>query len=149
MLLKNCTVAYREPPRDREADWTGPGYYRVPEGNEITFTVDSVPKTMEYDVTIRYETQVRGGWEQATATIERPEAYDPAGRCANSHPSLENQVPFSLPEYDRSVIAMQNVCLEQGKVYKFKIHFARHRSHEDDATAQILIDSVSVHLCRC
>lgn len=137
-------MAYREPPRDRESDWTGPGYIRVPEGNEIIFTVDSVPKTTEYDVTIRYETQLRGGWEQATATIERPEPYDPEGPCANAHPSYEDRVPFSLPEYDRSVVALQNVCLEQGKVYKFKIHFARHRSHEDDATAQILIDSVRI-----
>lgn len=99
---------------------------------------------MEYDVVIRYETQIRGDWEKATATVERPDPYDPEGPCANSHPSLEDRIPFRLNEYERNAIAMENVCLEQGKVYKFKIHFARHRSHEDDAAAQILIDSVSV-----
>lgn len=97
---------------------------------------------MSYDVAIRYQTATRGDWEDARITIVRPDGYDPEGPCANSHPSYEDRVPFSLPEYETSVVALYDVCLEQGKAYKFKINFQRHRQHEDNPSAQILIDSV-------
>ena len=38
--------------------WTGTGFMRVLEGDSITFVVDKLPKSMEYDIVIRYESQV-------------------------------------------------------------------------------------------
>lgn len=104
--------------------------------------VDDLPRTMSYDVTVRYKTQTPGNWEDARITVNRPDPYDPNGPCANSHPIYEDRVQFSLPEYQSSVIALHDICLEEGKAYKFKINFVRHRIDEDNPASQILIDSV-------
>lgn len=133
----------REPPTDGRPPWTGPGYTRVNEGNELKFTVDDIPKTMPYDVLVRYQSQSRGDWEVAKITIIRPDEYDPKGPCPNSHPSYEDRVPFTLPEHDSSVVALTNVCLEHGKIYKIKLLFERQRKQEDNPAAQILIDSIA------
>lgn len=98
---------------------------------------------MSYDVILRYQTQMRGGdWEDARITVIRPDPYDPHGECANSHPSREDRVEFRLPEYGTSTIALYDVCLEQGKTYRFKVQLYRHRKDQDNPSAQILIDSV-------
>lgn len=133
----------REPPTEGRAPWTGPGYTRVNEGNELTFTVDDIPKTMPYDVVVRYQTASRGDWDVAKITIIRPDEYDPNGPCPNAHPSYEDNIEFSLPERESSVSALTNVCLEQGKVYKIKLLFERQRKQENNPAAQILIDSIS------
>lgn len=38
--------------------WTGPGFMRVYEGDTLTFLVDDIPYSMNYDIVIRYENQV-------------------------------------------------------------------------------------------
>ena len=101
---------------------------------------------MAYDVVIRYSTQERGDWEDALITVIRPEPYDPEGQCANSHPSLENDVELRLPQYHTSQVALYEVCLEQGKTYIFNIAFRHYRKNENNPAAQILIDSVRLYL---
>lgn len=98
---------------------------------------------MPYDVVVRYQTQVRGDWDVARITIERPDGYELEGSCSNAHPSYEQNVAFALPEGRTSVAALSNICLEKDKVYKVKLYFERHRQNEDNPAAQILIDSVS------
>lgn len=132
----------REQPHDRKPEWTGPGFIRTSEGTDVVINVDDLPRTMSYDVTIRYQTQTRGDWEDARITVIRPDPYDPNGLCANSHPVYEDRVKFTLPEYQNSIVALYDVCLEQGKAYKFKITFVRHRADEENPSAQIFIDSV-------
>lgn len=142
--FQNCTIVLREPPVDGRPPWTGPGYTRVNEGNELVFTVDEIPKTMPYDVVVRYQTQSRGDWEVAKITIVRPPGdYDPNGPCPNAHPTYEDHIPFSLPERESNVVALSNVCLEHGKIYKIKLLFERQRRVEDNPAAQILIDSLT------
>lgn len=131
------------PKRPHDSPATGPGYTRVPEGTELVITVDHVPRTLQYDVVVRYQTQVRGDWEVARITIERPEGYDHEGACSTAHPSYEQNIPFALPERSNSVNALSDICLERGKVYKVKLYFERHRQTEDNPAAHILIDSVS------
>lgn len=139
-----CSVVLRELPPDGKTTWTGPGYRRLGEGGELTFTVDSVPQSMPYDVLVRYQTQARGDWEVARITLIRPDQIDPNGPCANSHPSYEERVPFELSEYGTSVVALPSVCLERGKVYQVKLLFESHRQNENDPAAQILVDSISI-----
>ena len=56
--LQNTQVIIREPIPGRDNTWTGPGFMRVFEGDTLTFRVDDIPKSLEYDIFIRYEPQV-------------------------------------------------------------------------------------------
>ncbi|XP_059611859.1 laminin subunit beta-1 isoform X2 [Phlebotomus argentipes] len=138
----NCSIVATEYPYDVRRPVTGPGWVRAPEGSEIVFSVPDVPRTTNYNVIVRYTTQTPGDWEVGTITVIRPDEYDPDGACPEAHPSYETRRPFLLPEHQTSVVGMRDVCLEQGKVYRFKIHFERHNVAEDNAAAQILIDSL-------
>lgn len=46
--------------RDPHASsWTGPGFARVEDRAGLMFQAPPVPRAMEYDIVLRYETQVR------------------------------------------------------------------------------------------
>ncbi|XP_058129242.1 laminin subunit beta-1 [Anopheles ziemanni] len=139
---QNCSVVVRERANDRDADFTGPGFIRAAEGTKLEFTLDDIPKTMNYDVQIRYHPQMKGDWENVRTTVIRPEVYNPEGPCANSHPSYERDIKTTLSEYETSAFALQDICLESGKTYKFIVMFERHNPYDDNPTAQILIDSI-------
>lgn len=47
-------VTNRETP-----SWTGPGFVRLREGQEVEFLVTSLPRAMDYDLLLRWEPQVR------------------------------------------------------------------------------------------
>lgn len=126
-------------------DHTGVGFVRATEGSKFEFTIEDVPKPGQYDIVIRYLPQTRGDWEDVRITIVRPDIYDPSkeDKC-NIDPEKESDIPTVLPEYDRSVTALDDVCLESGKVYKLIIKFNSQRRSEDNPAAQILIDSIAL-----
>lgn len=138
----NCTVITRETPVDQYPSHTGPGLVRVTESTDLVFPQVEVPNTMAYDVVIRYMPQSRGDWDTAYITLVRPDSYEPESPCASADPYKEQRHPFTMHDYERQVVALPEVCLEQGKLYTVRIRFESQRTGEDSPTAQILIDSL-------
>lgn len=144
MFQAKCTILAGEWPTGVRST-SGPGYILTKEGDEITIRVDDVPRTMEYDVIVEYHVPRDDIWEDARITVTRPDDYDPEGPCANSHPNQEQNVEFRL-DSSRTTTALRDVCLEQDKVYYFKIYLYQYRKDEANPQAHVYIDSVSNHL---
>ena len=56
---QNTRVVIREAQPGRPVTWTGPGFMRVSEGDSLIFEIPDIPMSMEYEIVIRYEAQVR------------------------------------------------------------------------------------------
>lgn len=114
------------------------------EGSDLTFTIDDVPKTMNYDIQIRYLPQIKGSWEDVRVSLVRPDAIGEGSGCYNANPFEEQEKQLRLEEYDSKVVALEDLCLEEGKVYKFIVSLHRQSPYEPNPKSQILVDSVSI-----
>ena len=142
ILFQNCTLVVREQHPERPGTWTGPGFVRVYEDTDLTFTIDNVPKSMNYDVVLRYTPQQKGDWEDVRISLIRPDGVEVDSMCYNVNPNEEREKHIRLYDYETSVVALHNLCLEDGKIYKFIVSFQRQSQRESNPSAQILIDSV-------
>lgn len=97
---------------------------------------------MNYDVQLRYSPQIRGSWEDVRISLIRPDGIGHESVCFNSSPLEEQERTIRLNEYDTSTIALPDLCLEEGKTYKFIVSFHRQSPYEPNPNAQILVDSV-------
>ncbi|XP_012252560.2 laminin subunit beta-1-like [Athalia rosae] len=140
----NCQVVIREPYRDgRNTTWTGRGFMRAYEGSTLTFSVDDIPKTMEYDVVVRYEPEMPGAWEDVQILIERDGPVDPDGPCREWQPSDDRRLVQLYPDR-HSIVAIRNVCLEAGKRYTVHLNFKAFSARRDTPSASILVDSIAL-----
>lgn len=99
---------------------------------------------MNYDVQIRYSPQIRGNWDDVRISVIRPDAVGHDSECANINPLEEQERTLRMNEYESSVVALHDLCLEEGKTYKFIVSFHRQSYYEPNPKAQILIDSVNL-----
>lgn len=102
---------------------------------------------MNYDVQLRYSPQIRGSWDDVKISVIRPDVIGHDSACYNNNPLEEQERSLRLNEYETHTIALPDLCLEEGKTYKFIVSFHRQSAYEPNPKAQILIDSVSFANC--
>uniref|UniRef100_A0A671WND1 Laminin subunit beta-2 n=1 Tax=Sparus aurata TaxID=8175 RepID=A0A671WND1_SPAAU len=112
----------------RPATWTGIGFARVPEGGTLEFRITNIPYSMEYDLLIRYETQVcmPRDWEEVRITVIRPGPIPTSSPCGNTIPD-DDRLTVSLPAGARFVVPPHPVCLERDVAYTLRFEFRRYQ----------------------
>ncbi|XP_035224803.1 laminin subunit beta-1-like isoform X2 [Stegodyphus dumicola] len=138
----DCQVLVREPYSEREATWTGLGFMRAFEGSHLEFDITDIPKSLEYDIVIRYEPQLPAKWEKARIIIERPGPVDPNGPCANTIVAQDDIKMVSLAYGERYAIVYPPACLEENKSYNIRLEFTNYVEGVSTPSASVLIDSI-------
>ncbi|XP_072530267.1 laminin subunit beta-1b isoform X3 [Salminus brasiliensis] len=132
-------VVPRPLPVDRHPTWTGSGFANVPEGETLTFTIDNVPQSMEYNLLIRYEPQLPDVWEQVMVNVQRTGFPSSSAHCS---PPYADQQSASLPPGYRYVVLPRPVCLETGQTYTVEMLLALYSSQDHHQYPHMLIDSI-------
>ncbi|KAI1733245.1 laminin EGF domain-containing protein [Ditylenchus destructor] len=142
--INGAETVLRETPREGLPTWTGSGLVEIKEGSNITFAVEDLPKSMQYNIVIRYELKEPSlGWEDIQVSIVRPGDPSPEGPCANINPSDDFLIARLYPNYRYSEV-FPSVCLEAGVRYEVRLYFGERRAGHPDYRAQALIDSIVV-----
>uniref|UniRef100_A0A8C1KQY7 Laminin, beta 1b n=1 Tax=Cyprinus carpio TaxID=7962 RepID=A0A8C1KQY7_CYPCA len=132
-------VLQRPSPLDRKPTWTGKGFANVPEGETLRFNIYSLPRSMEYNLMIRYEPLLPDEWEQVVVQIEQPTGTYPAAHCTSAY--SDEQI-VSLHPGSRHAVLPGPVCLEKGQNYTVKISFTKYSSYIYHSSPHTLVDSI-------
>ncbi|KAM4571448.1 laminin subunit beta-2 [Fundulus diaphanus] len=142
---QGCTLETREHQPGRPAQWTDIGFAKVPQGGALEFLINNIPFSMEYDLVIRYESQMPRDWEEVQITVIRPGSIPTSSPCGNTIPD-DDRLAISLPAGARFVVLPQPVCLERGVTYTLRLEFTRYQDANSVLNkadyAVILIDSI-------
>ncbi|XP_044206819.1 laminin subunit beta-2 isoform X1 [Thunnus albacares] len=137
----------REHQPGRPATWTDIGFARAPEGGTLEFLISNIPYSMEYDLLIRYESQMPRDWEEVRITVIRPGPIPTSSPCGNTIPD-DDKLTVSLPAGARFVVPPQPVCLERGVTYTLRFEFRRYQDANSilngAANAVLLVDSIAL-----
>jgi len=136
---------YRPP-----VSWTGDGFLMVQEDNSITFYVRDLPTSMNYNLVLRYQTNMPEGWDYVEVKIDRPNSGNipTSSPCGNTMPD-DDSWTVSLPGPPATHHSLGIICLEKGYEYRVTVDFKRYQhrrpQHNDgDAIPDILVDSLVV-----
>lgn len=132
-------VVQRPLPQDRKPTWTGTGFVNVPEGETLTFNINNFPRSMEYNLMIRYEPLLPDEWEQVIVKLERPRDIDQSTHCTTTY---DDEQMVSLHPGSRYVVVPNPVCLETGQNYTLKISFPQYSSYSYHSSPRTLVDSL-------
>uniref|UniRef100_A0A673N8F5 Laminin subunit beta-1-like n=1 Tax=Sinocyclocheilus rhinocerous TaxID=307959 RepID=A0A673N8F5_9TELE len=124
---------------DRKPTWTGKGFANVPEGETLRFNIYNLPRSMEYNLMIRYEPLLPDEWEQVVVQIERPRGTYPAAHCTSTY---NDEQTVSLHPGSRYAVLPGPVCLEKGQNYTAKISFPQYSSYSYHSSPHTLVDSI-------
>uniref|UniRef100_A0A7N8XUP4 Laminin subunit beta-2 n=1 Tax=Mastacembelus armatus TaxID=205130 RepID=A0A7N8XUP4_9TELE len=147
MALDHFLYEAEEYQPERPATWTGIGFARVPEGGTLEFLISNIPYSMEYDLLIRYESQMPRDWEEVHITVIRPGPIPTSSPCGNTIPD-DDRLTVSLVAGARFMVPPQPVCLERGVTYTLRFEFTRYQDANfilnGAANAVLLVDSVTL-----
>ncbi|XP_017782768.1 PREDICTED: laminin subunit beta-1 isoform X2 [Nicrophorus vespilloides] len=136
----NCQVVIREPYRDGRKDtWTGTGFVKAFEDSNIIFDINNIRRSMNYDVSIRYE--AIDNWEDITMKILRPDFPDPNGYCKDVSPQ-DDIFHINLNANSRSHQVFPAICLEEGLDYQIQLTFKHSSFSRESPQASVLIDAI-------
>uniref|UniRef100_A0A671S6I9 Laminin subunit beta-1-like n=1 Tax=Sinocyclocheilus anshuiensis TaxID=1608454 RepID=A0A671S6I9_9TELE len=133
------SVTFRPSSLDRKPTWTGKGFANVPEGETLRFNIYNLPRSMEYNLMIRYEPLLPDEWEQVVVQIERPRGTYPAAHCTSTY---NDEQTVSLHPGSRYAVLPGPVCLEKGQNYTAKISFPQYSSYSYHSSPHTLVDSI-------
>uniref|UniRef100_A0A3B3YPJ9 Laminin subunit beta-2 n=1 Tax=Poecilia mexicana TaxID=48701 RepID=A0A3B3YPJ9_9TELE len=135
----------REHQPGRPAQWTDIGFAQVPQGGTLEFLINNIPYSMEYDLVIRYESQMPRDWEEVQITVIRPGSIPTSSPCGNTIPD-DDRLTVPLPAGARFVVLPQPVCLERSVTYSLRLEFTRYQDANSILNgadyAVVLIDSI-------
>uniref|UniRef100_A0A3P9JI64 Laminin subunit beta 2 n=1 Tax=Oryzias latipes TaxID=8090 RepID=A0A3P9JI64_ORYLA len=144
---QGCTLETREHQSGRHASWTDVGFARVPEGGTLEFTISNIPHSMEYDLLIRYESQMPRDWEEVQISVIRPGPIPTSSPCGNTIPD-DDRLLVSFPAGARFVVPPQPVCLERDVIYTLRFEFTRYQDANSiligGSNAILLMDSIAL-----
>uniref|UniRef100_A0A673C8J1 Laminin subunit beta-2-like n=1 Tax=Sphaeramia orbicularis TaxID=375764 RepID=A0A673C8J1_9TELE len=142
---QGCALEVREHQQGRPASWTGLGFARVPEGGTLEFLITNIPYSMEYDLLIRYESQMPRDWEEVRITVVRPGPIPTSSPCGNTIPD-DDRLTIAFPAGARFVVPPQPVCLERGVTYTLRFDFRRYQDANSilNGAAVLLVDSIAL-----
>uniref|UniRef100_A0A8C5C0G7 Laminin, beta 2 (laminin S) n=1 Tax=Gadus morhua TaxID=8049 RepID=A0A8C5C0G7_GADMO len=144
---QGCVVEPREQQPGRPPSWTGLGFARVPQGGSLEFSVADVPLSMEYDLLLRYESQLLRDWEEVRVTVVRPGSIPTSSPCGNTIPA-DDRLTTTLPAGSRFVVVPSPICLERGVAYTLRLEFTRYGDANSvsggGAETILLIDSIAL-----
>merc|ERR1719457_407351 len=134
---------------DRQS-WTGDGFLMVQEDNSITFYVRDLPMSMNYNLVLRYQTNMPEGWDYVEVKIDRPNSGNipTSSPCGNTMPD-DDSWTVSLPGPPATHHSLGIICLEEGYEYRVTVDFKRYQrrrphNNDKDAIPDILVDSLVV-----
>lgn len=125
--------------------WTGVGFVRLREGQEVEFLVTSLPRAMDYDLLLRWEPQVPEQWAELELVVQRPGPVSAHSPCGHVLPR-DDRIQGMLHPNTRVLVFPRPVCLEPGLSYKLKLKLTGTggRAHPETpySGSGILIDSL-------
>ncbi|CAF89550.1 unnamed protein product [Tetraodon nigroviridis] len=144
---QSCHLETREQQAGRPATWTGVGFAHVPEGGTVDFHIANIPYSMEYDLLIRYESQMPRDWEEVRISVIRPGSIPTSSPCGNTIPD-DDRLSVFLPAGARFMSLSRPVCLERGVAYTLRFEFTRYQDANSvlngAAGAVLLVDSIAL-----
>nr|XP_026694945.1 laminin subunit beta-2 isoform X3 [Ciona intestinalis] len=127
--------------------WTGDGFMLVQEEGVIIFTVNNLPKSMDYNLVLRYQSTMPNMWQYVDVTIDRPNRGNipTSSPCGNTRPE-DDEWMTSLPGPPTTHSSLGIICLESKYTYRIILDMRRYqREHDPNGlTPDILIDSLLV-----
>nr|CAB3263373.1 laminin subunit beta-1 [Phallusia mammillata] len=127
--------------------WTGDGYVLVQEEGVIIFIVKNLPKSMDYNLILRYQTNLPEIWQFVDITIDRPNQGNipTSSPCGNTRPEDDHWMT-SLPGPPTTHSSLGIICLERDFSYRVILDLRRYQRERapDSPTPDILIDSLLV-----